>query len=62
MSQMYEFTTDYEWMLEQVENILWIMKKTTPSLQRSQLNNGEIEAVFNEIKDSILTKRKDDNF
>ncbi|MDP1723246.1 MAG: hypothetical protein Q8L85_00905 [Alphaproteobacteria bacterium] len=62
MNQMYEFTTDYEWMLDQVENILWIMNKTTPSLQKSQFNNREIEAVFNEIKDSILTKRKDDNF
>jgi CMP-N-acetylneuraminic acid synthetase len=57
MSQSYEFTTDYEWMLDQFENILWIMQKTSPLLNKTQFDNRAVEAVFNDIKKNILMQK-----
>lgn len=62
MSQLYEFTTDYEWMLDQVENILWIMQKISPSLNKTQLDNRAVEAVFNDIKKNILMQKDEGNY
>lgn len=59
MNQSYEFTTDYEWMLEQVDNIIWIVNKTIPLPKKKQRKKDDIEAMFNDIKDGILMKKKE---
>jgi ACT domain-containing protein len=56
MSYSYKLTTDYDWILEQVENTLWILQKASPRFDFSRKDTQEIERVFDKIKEKIKEK------
>ena len=61
MNEPYKLTTDYEWILEQVENTLWIIQKATPRFNFTPKDTKEIERVFEIIKNKIEEKNNKKN-
>lgn len=58
MVQSYKLTTDYDWILEQVDNTLWIIQKSSENFMFTKEDEQEIEEVFKKIREKIHKKKK----